>query len=283
MTQTTKTVAITGGASGLGKALALRFARAGWKVAIADVNQERGDAVLAELKTLTSDAFYQQCDVRNASDVLQWRDTILSHWQRIDVVINNAGVATYGSIDRCSLEDWDWVVDINLMGVVRGCKYFSEAMKQQGFGHIVNVASMAGLVHSPEMSSYNATKAGVVALSETLRGELHPFGIGITLVCPGFFRTNLAESTRSPDADAKNLVNKLLARSVIDADDIANMIFLAIEQKKYLVLPHSDYRRLWYMKRFMPFLYTRLMGKIGSKIAHIRKTRTTLTSEGTAT
>lgn len=271
-----KVVAITGGASGLGKALALRFARAGWKVAIADVNQERGDAVLAEIKPLAADAFYQHCDVRNASDVLQWRDAIVARWQHINVVINNAGVATFGSIDQCSLADWDWVIDINLMGVVRGCKYFSEVFKQQGFGHIVNTASMAGLVHSPEMSSYNATKAAVVALSETLRGELRPYGIDVTVVCPGFFPTNLAESTRSPDAGAQALVAKMLSRSKIGADDIANMIFSAIEQKKYLVLPHPSYRRLWYLKRFMPFLYALLMGKIGSKIASMRKTRTTL-------
>jgi len=277
-----KTVAITGGSSGLGKALALRFARAGWKVAIADINRERGEETLAQLKALAPDTFYQHCDVRNASDVMQWRDAILARWQRIDVVVNNAGVATFGNIDQCSLDDWDWVLDINLMGVVRGCKYFSEVFKQQGFGHIVNVASMAGLVHSPGMSSYNATKAGVVALSETLRGELKPYGIDVTVVCPGFFQTNLAESTRSPDADAKQLVAKMLARSAINADDIANMIFLAIEERKYLVLPHRDYRKIWYLKRFLPFLYTRLMGKIGSKMAHSQKTRKPLSSEGSA-
>lgn len=281
--QTIKTVAITGGASGLGKALALRFAREGWNVAIADLNQARGDETLQQLKISARDAFFSLCDVRSASDILHWRDAILARWKRIDVVINNAGVATHGAIDRSSEDDWNWVIDINLMGVVRGCKYFTETFKQQGFGHIVNIASMAGLIHSAEMSSYNATKAGVVAISETLRSELKPYGIGITVVCPGFFQTNLAESTRSPDADASKMVSKLLATSAISADDIADMIFLAIAQKRDLVLPHASYRRLWYLKRFLPFLYDRMMDKIGRKIAIMRSHKKTISTEGSPT
>ena len=281
--QTIKTVAITGGASGLGKALALRFARDGWNVAIADLNTARGDETLQQLKGTARDAFFTLCDVRSASDILHWRDAILARWKRIDVVINNAGVATYGSVDRCSEDDWNWVIDINLMGVVRGCRYFTETFKQQGFGHIVNIASMAGLVHSPEMSSYNATKAGVVAISETLRSELKPYGIGVTVVCPGFFQTNLAESTRSPDANAQQLVSKMLATSAISADDIADMIFLAIAHKRYLVLPHASYRRLWYLKRFLPFLYDRMMDKIGRKIAIMRSHKKTIKTEGSPT
>lgn len=278
-----RTIAITGGASGLGRALALRFAQAGWNVAIADVNAQRGEAALAEIRALHTDTFYQHCDVRVAEDVLRWRDAIVARWQQIDVVVNNAGVATFGSIDRCSLDDWHWVIDINLMGVVRGCKYFSELFKQQGFGHLVNTASMAGLIHSPEMSSYNATKAAVVALSETLRAELKPYGIAVTVVCPGFFPTNLAESTRSPDANAQALVSKMLQRSPIGADDIADMIFSAIARRQYLVVPHRAYRHLWYLKRFLPFLYAILMGKIGAKIASMRNNKKTTSSEGTGT
>ena len=279
----TKTVAITGGASGLGRALARRFATAAWNIAIADLNDERGAETLQEIKAGAKDAFYQNCDVRDNASVREWRDNILARWGSIDVVINNAGVATFGSIDACSLEDWNWIIDINLMGVVRGCKYFSEVFKHQSYGHIVNVASMAGLIHSPEMSSYNATKAAVVALSETLRGELKPYGIDVTVVCPGFFQTNLAESTRSPDSGAKGRVAKMLTTSKISADDIADMIFLAIAEKKYLVLPHASYRRMWYLKRFLPFLYTRMMGKIGIKVAQMRANKKMMSPEGTAT
>lgn len=266
-----KTVAVTGGASGLGKAMALRYAKAGWAVAIADLNDERGEATLGELNALCGNASYHRVDVRDASAIEHWRDAIMERWGQIDVVINNAGIASHGGIAESSLEDWDFAIDVNLMGVVRGCKYFSQVMKQQGHGHIVNIASMAGLIHAPEMNSYNATKAAVVALSETMLFELGPFGVGITVVCPGFFQTNLAESTISPDAHAQAHVSKMLATSDITADDIADQVFTAVESNQFMLLPHKSYRNTWYWKRFMPSLYNNKMGQHGAKLAAMRR------------
>jgi NAD(P)-dependent dehydrogenase (short-subunit alcohol dehydrogenase family) len=271
MSSPQKSVAITGGASGFGKAMALRFAKAGWNVAIADINNERGEETLTKLKALTQNAFYQNVDVRKISDIEQWRDEILKHWGKLDVVINNAGVASHGGIAESPLTDWDWVIDINLMGVVRGCKVFSELFKQQGFGHVVNIASMAGLIHSAEMGSYNASKAAVVALSETMRFELGPYGVGVTVVCPGFFQTNLAESTRSPDAHAQAFMGKMLATSDITADDIADQVFSAVKSNQFMLLPHKSYRHTWYWKRYLPKLYNNKMGKIGAKLASSRQ------------
>lgn len=283
MSNRTKSVAITGGASGLGKAMAFRFARAGWHVAIADIHDQRGQETLKELHSLTNDCFYSTVDVRKAEDILAWRDEILGRWSTLDVVINNAGVASHGGIAETSLEDWQWIMDINLMGVVRGCKFFTQSFKQQGFGHIVNVASMAGLLHSAEMNSYNAGKAAVVALSETMRHELESQGINVSVVCPGFFKTNLAESTRSPNARAKQYVNKLLATSNITADDIAEMVFIAVKKKHYLVLPHPAYRRTWYLKRYTPFLYHKIMSTIAKKRASMQKKHMTKESNGVIT
>ncbi|MEE2731174.1 SDR family oxidoreductase [Ketobacter sp.] len=271
MSNSKKTVAITGGASGLGKAMALRYARAGWGVAIADLNDERGESTLQELNDLCGDACYHHVDVRDAGAIEGWRDAILQRWGHINVVINNAGIASHGGIAESSLEDWDFTIDINLMGVVRGCKFFSQTMKQQGYGHIVNIASMAGLIHSPEMNSYNATKAAVVALSETMQFELAPFGIGVTVVCPGFFQTNLAESTRSPDSHAQAHVSKMLATSDITADDIADQVFNAVDSNQFMLLPHKSYRNTWYWKRFMPSLYNNKMGQYGAKLAAMRR------------
>lgn len=271
MSNSTKTIAITGGASGLGKAMALRYARAGWGVAIADINDERGAETLQELNNLCGNAFYQNVNVREAEQVEAWRDAIIKRWGHIDVVINNAGIASHGGIAESSLEDWDFAIDINLMGVVRGCKFFSQVMKEQGYGHIVNIASMAGLIHSPEMNSYNATKAAVVALSETMQFELAPFGIGTTVVCPGFFQTNLAESTRSPDAHAQAHVSKMLATSDLTADDIADQVYSAVESNQFLLMPHKSYRNTWYWKRFMPSLYNNKMGQYGAKLAAMRR------------
>jgi len=262
-----KRIAITGGASGLGKALALRAADAGWKVAIVDINDQRGAETLEELQAKGTECFYQRCDVTKIESVEALRDELVKRWGGLDIMVNNAGVATHGAIDAAQMSDWEWVVNINLLGVVRGCKVFSGLFKEQGYGHLVNVASMAGLLYSPEMSSYNATKAGVVALSETMRAELEPFNIGVTLVCPGFFQTNLAESARSPEPGAQQMINKLLSMSTIDADDIADMIFNAVEKKKFWLLPHSSYRYMWYMKRYLPGFYHKGMVTMARKLA----------------
>ncbi|MAR90757.1 MAG: short chain dehydrogenase [Pseudomonadales bacterium] len=269
-----KSIAITGGASGLGRELALRYARAGWRVAIADRNDERGEATLRELQQTAADAHYQHLDVTDAGAIDAWRDALLSRWGQIDVLINNAGIASHGGVAESSLEDWAAVLDINLMGVVRGCRAFSQVMKQQGHGHIVNIASMAGLIHSPEMASYNASKAAVVALSETMLFELAPFGIGTTVVCPGFFQTNLAESTRSPDAGARDYVNKMLASSELSAADIADQVFSAVAANRFLLLPHKSYRNTFYWKRYLPTLYHRRMADYGIKLAARRQTIT---------
>ncbi|WP_426754365.1 SDR family oxidoreductase [Myxococcus sp. Y35] len=243
---------ITGGASGLGKAIALRFARAGWKVCIADVNDARGDEALRELSALAPQAHYQRCDVRREEDLLAARDWLMSQWGGVDVVVNNAGVAQAGAIEDVSLEDWQWIIDINLLGVVRGCKVFTPTFKQQGHGHIVNVASMAGLLDVPLMSSYNATKAAVVSLSETLHNELAEHGIGVSVVCPSFFKTNLGDSLRTTDPRLGATMARLLERSAITADDIANDVFTAVAQRGFYVLPHADGRRAWAMKRLLP-------------------------------
>jgi NAD(P)-dependent dehydrogenase (short-subunit alcohol dehydrogenase family) len=261
-----KRIAITGAASGLGRALALQYAKMGWRVAIGDINDAQGAEALAEVKKSRGDAFYQRVDVRDAASIEAWKDAIVARWGGLDVVVNNAGVATHGSIDKSSLEDWDWVVDINLMGVVRGCKTFSTLFKQQGSGHVVNVASMAGLIHSPEMNSYNVTKAGVVALSETIKPELKPYGIGVTLVCPAFFRTNLGSGARSPDPGISKRINRLLEMSKITAEDIALMTYEAVAARKFLVLPHKEYARVWYMKRLVPRYYFWHMEKAAARL-----------------
>lgn len=273
-------IAITGGASGLGKALALRFARAGWKVAIADIHDQRGEETLAELQNLGVEAFYQRCDVTQVGHLQKLKDILIHKWGGVDIMVNNAGVATHGPIDTASLDDWDWVIDINLMGVVRGCKLFSQLFKEQGYGHLINVASIAGLIYSPEMASYNATKAGVVALSETLRAELAPSNIGVSVVCPGFFQTNLAETARSPDAGVQQMINKLLGSSKINSDDIANIIYQSVAPGKFWILPHASYKYLWYLKRYLPTLYHQGMVSMATKMLNKRKRATdALTTE----
>ncbi len=244
-------VFITGGASGLGRALAVRWARAGWRVAIGDVNAERGTETLALLAGAAASR-YLHCDVTRDDDVEAAADTLWSEWGGVDVVVNNAGVAQAGGIGDVSMDDWRWVIEINLLGVVRGCRTFTPRFRQQGRGHFVNVASMAGLLDVPLMGSYNASKAAVVSLSETLQNELWDDGIGVTLVCPSFFQTNLHETMRSPDPALRATMQRLLARGPLTADDVADAVYQAVEKRAFHVLPHADGRRTWLLKRFLP-------------------------------
>jgi len=242
-------VFITGGASGLGRGLAERYARAGCRVCIGDVNDARGAETAA---ALGGDAFYLRCDVRREEDLQAAAAELERRWGGVDVVVNNAGVAGAGAIEEVTEEDWAWIIDINLMGVVRGCRVFTPVFKRQRGGHFVNVASMAGLLDVPLMSSYNATKAAVVSLSETLQNELEGAGIRVSVVCPSFFRTNLNENVRAPDPALAATVDRLLEHGALPAEVVIDRIFRAVEAGEFYVLPHPVGARAWRLKRLLP-------------------------------
>lgn len=255
---------ITGGASGLGFALAQICAKGGWQVCIGDRDIERGEAVIGSLQKRQPKAMFLPCDVTRMSDLEQVAKTLTEKWGGVDVVVNNAGVAQVGKISDTTLTDWQWIIDINLLGVVRGCKVFTPLFKQQGSGHFVNIASMAGLLDVPNMSAYNATKAAVVSLSETLQNELVNDNIHVTVVCPSFFKTNLNQGMRSTIDGIEQKVDKLMSSSKLNAVDIARLIMKAVDKKKSHVLPHRQGRLAWYMKRWLPrswyqkLLYSRM-------------------------
>jgi NAD(P)-dependent dehydrogenase (short-subunit alcohol dehydrogenase family) len=246
-------VLVTGGASGLGAALVARFVADGHQVLSTDVAEE-GEGTA-----------YLKLDVRRAEDwdaAVAWCE---QNWGGLDILVNNAGIATGGRIDVETLDEWDRVVDINLMGVVRGCRAFAPLFKRQRSGHIVNTASAAGLVHPPMMSSYNTVKAGVVALSETLSHELHPYGVTVSVVCPSFFRTNLADSIRGADSAMGATARQLIEKSPRSADDIAIAVLAGIKKKQFLIVPDRPARIAWLTKRFARPLYNRQMRKIAER------------------
>ncbi|TVT31639.1 SDR family oxidoreductase [Marinobacter vinifirmus] len=255
----TQRVFITGGASGLGRAIALRYAKEGAKVCIGDINPEQGVAVEAELNNAGGEGYFVECDVRRLSDFEKVRDDLVQKWGGVDVVVNNAGVASAGSIEDTTMADWEWILDINVLGVVRGCKAFTPLFKEQGSGAFVNVASMAGLMLAPLMNSYNVSKAGVIALSETLSQELRDAGIHVSCVCPAFFQTNLTSTMRSDIPGIQQNVNKLMKRSSITAEDVAEDIFRSVKDKDFWVLPHARERRMWVLKRHAPWAFDWLM------------------------
>ena len=160
-------IMITGAGSGLGREMALRWAREGWRLALSDVNQAGLEETLRLVREAGGDGFIQRCDVRDYSQLTALAQACEERLGGIDVVVNNAGVAAGGFFSELSLEDWDWQLSINLMGVVKGCKAFLPLLlKSQG--RLINIASVAALMQGPAMSNYNVAKAGVVALSESI-------------------------------------------------------------------------------------------------------------------
>lgn len=253
-------VLVTGGASGLGRAIAERFARSGARVCVADVDEDRGREVTSTLASSRGEALFQRCDVRRDEDLEGARDALVAAWGGVDVVVNNAGVALAGPVEVVSMDDWRWIVEINLLGVVRGCRTFTPLFKAQRSGHFVNVASMAGLLDVPFMSAYNATKAAVVSLSETLQNELADDGVAVSVVCPSFFQTNIAANMRTPDPGLRAVTEKLLARSRLTAADVADDVYEAVRDRRFYVLSHEDGRAAWMLKRLLPRpLYARVM------------------------
>jgi NAD(P)-dependent dehydrogenase (short-subunit alcohol dehydrogenase family) len=262
----TSRVLITGGASGFGRALAALYAARGDLVLVTDVHAELDPQQLPAAGP-GGEVHYLQLDVRDESDWEKSRAWVEEHWGGLDLLFNNAGVAAGGRIDRLDLADWQWIIDINLLGVVRGCRTFVPLFKQQRRGRIVNTASMAGLVHPPTMSSYNAVKAAVVALSETLLHELSPYGVQVSVVCPSFFRTNLHESLRGSDPEMEQSAVHLITGSKRDAATIAARAVKQIDRGRYLVLTHPEANLAWRSKRFVPAAYHRTMSRLARTIA----------------
>lgn len=265
-----KRIFITGGASGLGKALAERFAREGWKVCIGDISEARGKEVAQALRQTGATAEFIRCDVTREEDlkaVLSWLET---HWGGLDILVNNAGVAVAGEISSIELKDWQWLLDINLLGVVRGCRVFIPLFKKQGSGHIVNIASLAGLIHPPRMSPYNAAKAGVVALSETIHFELKKDKIDVSVVCPSFFKTNLTETSRVTDPQIATSMKKLVDEASRSANQIADAVYHGVLAKKFVILTEAEGKLVRVLKRILPFgIYSFLVLRRSEKMQKI--------------
>lgn len=190
---------VTGGASGIGKAVAVALAAESMKVVVADIEQPPLDATVAELETAGGVALGVVCDVSDWESVDALRARCEEAFGPADVVMNNAGVAGGGSISMVDLKAWEWTLAVNLWGVIHGVKAFLPAMIERGRGHVVNTASIAGHLTSTGMGAYNTSKHAVVGFSETLQQEMleGDTGVGVTCLCPGFVATNIINSERN--------------------------------------------------------------------------------------
>lgn len=274
-------VVITGAGSGLGRALALAYAARGAAIAVTDRDADSAEATLAAVKVAGGEGFSATVDVAQAADFVVLADMVHSRWQGLDILINNAGVATAGTVQQATLKQWHWVLDINLLGCVRGIQALAPMMTAAGGGHIVNIASFAGIANPPAMASYNAAKAAVISLSETLRFEMAPHGVGVTVACPSFFQTRLIETsaaqaqvddTAATDAapQMQAIVSRLMDKASVSAETVATDILRAVDRGRFLVISHPDARRLQWLKRFSPALYYRAARKSTEGFLRVR-------------
>lgn len=256
-----KRAVVTGGASGLGLAAAELLAARGWRLALLDRDAERLAAATARLVTLGSPlAEGSAVDVTDEAGVRIAIDRFVVRCGGLDLALNSAGVAVAGDLLETPEADWRWILDINVMGIVQSCRAEWPHLVAAGGGLIVNVASAAAFACGARMGAYNASKAAVVALSETLYQEGRAHGVQVTAAMPGFFRTRLMEQARAP-ADARGFALRMMARSNLEADTVAREILeRAAAGASHVVLP-ATYRWLWRLKRLAPRSFLRRMAR----------------------
>ena len=235
-----KVAVVTGAASGIGRALADRWADSGMKVVLADVEQEPLDVARDELDAIGAEVLAVRTDVGDAAQVDALAAATLEHFGAVHLVCNNAGVGGGGPMWETLLEDWKWVMDVNFWGVVHGIRAFVPHLVAQDEGHVVNTASVAGFAYAPMMGPYNASKAAVVAISETLAAELAMQGskVGVTALCPGWVNTRIHESDRNrpggPDANEELAAGRQMLAEILKAgtqpDEVAHLVAAAVRE-----------------------------------------------------
>ena len=245
-----KVAAVTGAASGLGRAMALAFADAGMHVALGDVADVSD--TFAQMEKRGVNALAMKLDVSRAAEVEAFATLIDRELGGAHVVCNNAGVSPLGAVWEASVGDWQWILGVNLWGVIHGVKSFVPRLIARGEGHVVNTASVAGIINPPGSGAYNVTKHGVVALSETLHHELRErnSAVGVSVLCPAYVPTGIADSERNrpaglaPAPKSKEtmareaMLRKAVASGRLSADDVARAVVQAVKEERFYILTH---------------------------------------------
>ncbi len=258
-----KTALVTGAASGIGLETALAFARRGADLVICDLDETGLAAAKKQIEDLGGSAFAQRVDVSSADEMRAFAVEVHERVEAVDILMNNAGVAIGGAFLATSLEDWNWILGINTLGVVHGCHFFIPKMVQRAKGgHVINVSSAAGYSASSILPAYNATKFSVLGLSEALWEELRPHSIGVTAVCPGLIDTPITRNSRlvgeMDKPEKREEMVQGYQRRGYGPERVARNILKAVEKNR-LVAPISiEAWTLYYMKRFAPWLLRRL-------------------------
>jgi NAD(P)-dependent dehydrogenase (short-subunit alcohol dehydrogenase family) len=243
---------ITGAASGLGLALASLLAHDGWTLGVLDVDATALNRAAAQLREAgAAGVTAVTADVASHELVAEAIAAYAAANNGLDLLVNNAGVAVAGALEVTPVADWNWIVGINLLGVVWGCRAALPIMRRQGSGLIFNIASSAGFAAAPQMSAYNVTKAGVIALSETLASEIAGSGLQVSCAMPGFFRTHLLDHMRAPPEESR-LAHRIMDNSGYDPDQAALALLGAVAAGRLYVIWPPQYRWAWRLKRWFP-------------------------------
>ena len=249
---------ITGAASGLGKAFCMDLARDGWMIGMADNNVTALELAAADIQNAGGRPLLFPLDVSDKDQYQQVAADFLAQAGGIDLLFNNAGVGDGSVFEDYSLENYEWMVGINQMGVLYGCYYFVPAMKKQRSGHILNTASAAAIGCAPTMAAYNITKAAVLALSETLYGELMDYQVHVSCIMPTYFKTNVIQHARGGEI-VKKATQHFINRSGLEAPEVAAEILARAGKKElYIILPKSA-RKMWVMKRLAPTRFRKMV------------------------
>ena len=252
-----KLALITGAGSGIGRETALLCARRGANLAICDLNSAGLAETEAEARRLGSDVLASTVDVSDREQMLAFAAAVHDRVDAVDLLVNNAGVGLGATFLETPLEDWEWIVPINLMGVVHGCHMFVPAMVERGRGgHVVNLSSAAGYFANPSLAAYSATKFAVRGLSEALRTELRPAGIGVSAVCPGLINTPITRNSRlrGGAVGQRERIVRLYERRNYGPDRVAQRILDAVQRNRAVMPVSGEAWVMWWLSRFTPSL-----------------------------
>lgn len=262
MSKQDRTAIVTGSASGLGRALAVRLARDGWRLALADVAEEANRETLALVERAGGAGQCERLDVSRLEEWLALRERLQAQWTQLDLLVNNAGIAGSGEVGGFPIDEWRRLVNVDLMGVVYGCHVFIDWLKSNPHRpHIINTSSLAAFAAAPTMAAYNAAKAGVVALSETLYAEAKKHGVGVTVLCPGFFSTNLLLKGHFAHEDEKQFAARMMQKSSFDAEHVADLAVRAMTRRRLYVVTGAKARWFWRIKRWFPSVFMNLLAR----------------------
>jgi NADP-dependent 3-hydroxy acid dehydrogenase YdfG len=265
-----KVAIITGAAGGIGKALAEELSGRGCYVVLADINAELLEKTAAELRATGAQLDAKTVDVRDAAQVQALIEDAFEELGRIDYLFNNAGVNVCAELSDTTLEDWNLLIDVNLRGVIHGVHAAYPIMREQGFGHIINTASAAGLIPAAAEGAYAATKHAVVGMSSALRIEAEAFGVKVSVVCPGLVDTPIIESTKYVRFDPEAIL-KAAPEKPMNPRKVARLILRGVDRNRFVIIMSVTAHALWRLHRYAPDT-SMLLGKVGiNKFRSLRR------------